>query len=107
MKQRSDSGEPASEPANSLQLPNTNRFKLKAQTAKKDLLDQQNQQDQHPADNKEKAKKDLLDRPPDRQDRDPVEAKENYHWLNSYFLVTTHRETVISSTFKDTVQRDE
>ncbi len=72
MKQRSDSGEPASEPVvDSLQLPNTNRFKLKAQTAKKDLLDQQNQQDQHPA-----------------------EAKENYHWLKSYFLFTIHRETV-------------
>jgi hypothetical protein len=83
MKQRSDSGEPASEPANSLQLPTTNRFKLKAQTAKKDLLDQQNQQDQHPA-----------------------EAKENYHWLNSYFLVTMHRETVKSSTFKGTVAWD-
>jgi hypothetical protein len=71
MKQRSESGEPASEPANSLQLPTTNRFKLKAQTAKKDLLDQQDQQDPHPA-----------------------EAKENYHWLNSYCLVTIHRETV-------------
>ncbi len=92
MKQRSDSGETASEPAaNSLQLPTTNRFKLKAQTAKKDLLDQQ---DQHPADNKEKAKKDLLDRPPDQQDRDPAENKEDYHWLNSYFLVTIQSESV-------------
>ncbi len=78
MKQRSDSGEPASEPANSLQLPTTNRFKLKAQTAKKDLLDQQNQQDQHPADNKERAKKDLLDQQ-NQQDPHPTEAKENYH----------------------------